>query len=93
MKYQIEKETAKDANNYKRPSKYVAPTYISPILNRVNGWSCATRPATVGAIATDVFPSFIAKSENRSQEGWKEEAREMKRRQQTDPGLSRFFGR
>lgn len=72
MKYQIEKETAKDANNYKRPSKYVAPTYISPILNRVNGWSCATRPATVGAIATDVFPSFISKSENRSQEGWKQ---------------------
>ena len=72
MKYQIEKESAKDANDRKTPSTYVAPTYISPILNRVNGWSYATRPSTVGAIATEVFPSFITNSTNRSQEGWKQ---------------------
>lgn len=59
-------------NEAKFSTDYNAPTYISPILNRINEWAHSTRKETVGDLATIIFPEYIAQSDTHSPSDWKE---------------------
>lgn len=73
MGHKINKQKSKELNKKANPSTYNPKTYVAPLINKVNEWSQATRPATVGEIASDIFPKFIASEANtHSPEDWKE---------------------
>ena len=60
MKYIIDKSKAKSINTAENPSTYEPATYVSSLINKVNEWAWATRPVTVGELATEIFPEFIS---------------------------------
>ncbi len=73
MARRINKGKSKDINKKNNPSTYTPDTYVSPIINKVNEWSHATRPSTVGELASDIFPEFIStETSTHTPEKWKE---------------------
>jgi len=68
----IDKNTAKTLNILNNPSAYAPSTYVSPLINKVNEWAWATRPVTVGELATKIFPEFIANKKGHTPTEWKE---------------------
>ena len=71
-KYIITKEEILNANENIKAKKTILPKYVSPFLNQVNTWARSTRPETVGALATDIFPDFVLSQKDISLESWKE---------------------
>lgn len=72
MKYIIDKSKAKSINTAENPSTYEPATYVSPLINKVNEWAWATRPVTVGELATEIFPEFISNKKTHTSEEWEE---------------------
>ena len=70
--YKIDKNAAKSQNKAKSKSAYAPKPYVSPILNKINEWARATRPETVGKIASVLFPEYISTKGKHSSAGWKE---------------------
>lgn len=70
MKYIIEKSKAKSINAAENPSTYAPATYVSTLINIVNEWAWATRPVTVGELATEIFPEFISNKKTHTSEEW-----------------------
>ena len=72
MKYIIDKSKAKSINTAENPSTYEPATYVSTLINKVNEWAWATRPVTVGELATEIFPEFISNKKTHTSEEWEE---------------------
>lgn len=72
MKYIIEKSKAKSINAAENPSTYAPATYVSTLINKVNEWAWATRPVTVGELATEIFPEFISNKKTHTSEEWED---------------------
>ena len=72
MKYKLDKNRIKTENKANNRSSYTPKTYVAPLINQVNEWARATRPETIGEIASDVFPRYIVESTKHSVNEWKE---------------------
>ena len=72
MKFVIDKSKAKSINTTENPSTYAPATYVSTLINKVNEWAWSTRPATVGELATEIFPEFISNKKTHTSEEWED---------------------
>lgn len=72
MKYIIDKSKAKSINTTENPSTYAPAAYVSTLINKVNEWAWATRPVTVGELATEIFPEFISNQKTHTSEKWED---------------------
>lgn len=72
MKCVIDKSVPKSINATENPSAYAPATYVSSLINKVNEWAWATRPVTVGELATEIFPEFISKQKMHTPQEWEE---------------------
>lgn len=71
MRRYIDKSAFEKQNKLDHTKSYTSPTYYSRFINTVNQDAQATRPATVGELATTIFPDYSVQSTTPSPDDWK----------------------
>lgn len=72
MKREIKKSVFESKNKLNHSSTYSPPTYYGNFINIVNQDGQATRPATVGELAAQIFPDYTVQSTTPSPDDWKQ---------------------
>lgn len=85
----ISKEKIKSANKSEYGIDYKPKKYHSTFLNAVNKDARATRPETVGKLATEIFPNYVHNTTAPTPENWKQHY-QSKHSEQYENGLKKL---